>query len=531
MSKQKTTATTIARTINLLIPVFMLIAIYILGAKFFETHFFPRCTINGESAAFATPEEMTSFFADKQNGYIINIHGVKDEQINGADCDVRTNEEDAFTPLLKEQNPYKWILFPKVEYNDVKVAEISKKKVKKQAQYLYCLNNPYPKASKNAKCIYNSSSERFEIKKEEYGTKVDQKAFYKNLYSNMEMLNEDMNLEDGSYVSPKITSSSERLNAAVNMLNACLDATITYILPDGNKDIPSDSVAQWVSADKNLDIHYSDRKMRQYLYKLDDTYNTINKEKQIKTPDGKTVSISAGDYGWGIDIEKEIKELKKDLKNGQPVKRLPALINKSYDSNTYVEIDVPQKKAYMYVKGRSVYSGKFTSKKSMPSGKYNLSVKKSRLYFGTAGLEKKNFPDIGDEEYDEFVEAVPSGAYVAVIVSPDTITVTESMKNVALVEHLIDGIGSLSYSKEANIKAARKAYNNLTSSEQKKVTNYSKLTYAEGKIDSVVKAHQEQQKKELESRIKQEYQVNDDGNYYDSSTDSDYDNSYGYEEE
>lgn len=531
MTTQKTTATTIARTINFLIPVFMLIAIYILGAKFFETHFFPRCTINGESAAFATPQEMISFFADKQNGYIINIHGVKDEQINGADCDVRTNEEDVFTPLLKEQNPYKWILFPKVEYNDVKVAEISKKKVKKQAQYLYCLNNPYPKASKNAKCIYNSSSERFEIKKEEYGTKVDQKAFYKNLYSNMEMLNEDMNLEDGSYVSPEITSSSERLNATVNMLNTCLDATITYILPDGNKDIPSDSVAQWVSADKNLDIHYSDRKICQYLYKLDDSYNTINKEKQIKTPDGKTVSISAGDYGWGIDIEKEIKELKKDLKNGQPVKRTPVLINKSYNSNTYIEIDVPQKKAYMYVKGRLVYSGKFTSKKSMPSGKYNLIIKNNRVHFGTAGLEKKNFPDINDEEYNEFVEAVPSGAYVAVIVSPDTIAVTESMKNIALVEHLIDGIGSLSYSKEANIKAARKAYNNLTSSEQKRVTNYSKLTYAEGKIDSVVQTHKDQQKKELESRIKQEYQVNDDGSYHDQSTDSDYDNSYGYEEE
>jgi lipoprotein-anchoring transpeptidase ErfK/SrfK len=182
-------------------------------------------------------------------------------------------------------------------------------------------------------------------------------------------LEEQLSLEDaGCYVRPTYTKDSEELLALLEKANETVNTKIVYTFDDVTETIDGTLISQWLKFTDDCKMKIKSGKIEEYVASLASTYNTIYGSKQLKTTYGPTVTVRGGSYGWLINEEETVQQIKDALKSHEDYtgdvvyKQTAAVHNKDYDyGNTYVEINLTAQHLYFYKNGSLVVESDFVS--------------------------------------------------------------------------------------------------------------------------------------------------------------------------
>ncbi|MFL0197498.1 L,D-transpeptidase/peptidoglycan binding protein [Clostridium sp. WILCCON 0269] len=366
-----------------------LLGIYLLTSIYFMNHLYLGSKINGTDVSGKTVEEIKSQMASELNTYALNIkeRGDKKEQIKSGDINLKYKSDEQFKKFKYEQNPLKWISSIFNTKNSNMTAEISydKERLAKQIDNLSCFTDSNIIQPKEPSFKYVGNA--FVVVDQIKGNKVDKNILLKHVTDAISRMDSTIDLESSNcYVTPKYTAKSEKVIKARDMLNKYVSSKITYTFGNDKEILDGSAINKWVTVDSNFNVSLDKRKVKEYIVSLANTYNTSGKTRSFNTSSGNTISISGGDYGWQINIDKEVQDLSESIKKGQTIVKEPsynqtAVSHTGNDiGNTYVEIDMTQQHLWFYKNGSlivdgDVVTGNVSLNTATPEGIYRLEDK------------------------------------------------------------------------------------------------------------------------------------------------------------
>ena len=121
-------------------------------------------------------------------------------------------------------------------------------------------------------------------------------------------------MDEECYVMPKYTSDSPEVQKACDAMNQYCKASITYTMEDENVVVDKELISTWLKYDDNMQVSLDEDAVRKWMREFGKKYDTVGTTRSITTPNGKTVDVSGGTYGWSVDEDSETKTLINSIK-------------------------------------------------------------------------------------------------------------------------------------------------------------------------------------------------------------------------
>ena len=362
---------------------------YFATSLFYSTKFLMRTSVNGIDCTGKTMQEVETIIQKQVEGYVLNIETIQlgTEKIKGTDIDIKYKGYEQIQEAFDEQNSYLW---PKALFisNQIKaeiIFEYNKEKLDAAIMALECQKTENQTAPVSATVVYKDNA--FVIQEETYGTQLSVEAVKELIYSSVDSMDTDVNLEkSGCYVQPKFTAKSPEVIAAKDTMNQYLNAEITYSLDGKENILKKDTFVSWISVDENMNPVISVEKAKQYASTLANTYNTSDRVGVLTTPTGKQVQIANAILGRQVGVDAESTQLVSDIQSGKKVKRSPVIARQAMADghfvwgSTYVEVDITEQHMWYFQNGTLVFETDVVTglkdSNDTPTGIFSLLEKK-----------------------------------------------------------------------------------------------------------------------------------------------------------
>lgn len=519
-----------------------LLLIYLCMVAYFNCHIFPgtrfgNVKLSGKSADGAE-EELDGLLAD----YKLAITGRDgaSEVINRDDIKLKYVLDGFGAKLIDAQNPFAWPahLFRKstidekfdVVYDaDMLADKITSMKMTSEENMVEPVD---------AYIGDYESGVGFKIVGEVIGSKLDMEKFEAAVKDALTNVQSELDADKaGCYIDPQVYSDDKKLVKQEKRLNKYTDTRLTYTFGDDTVVLDGDTIYNWMDIKKNGKVSLDEEKIREFVRGLGSKYDTIFRTRTFKTSYKKDVVINGGDYGWWMNREKEVSELKELIKKGTVADREPVYFQKAEKygkddyGDTYVEINLSAQHLFLYKDGKVVLesdfvSGKDTKDRKTPGGVFGITYKERDAtlvgadyetpvsywmpFNGSIGMHdatwrKKfgsniyksggshgciNLPfNVAARIYDEIEKNTPVICYYLAGTESTSITTQDDKEIAQFAVDAIDRIGEVKKERKTFLakflKRTRKCYNELSYNQKKYVTNIDKLTKAEKELKAL----------------------------------------------
>ena len=397
--------------------VLALCALYFFISIKYKDQFLPNTYINGIDVSDLSIDQAKEKIAKTYEDYklVVKFREDKTEELTREAIDYHYAPAGEIETLLEKQSPLALIIsdihmsdytadldssYDEELLNAVtsKWTELKKKKMKKPV---------------NAHLSYEDAE--FKVAPEEAGTFLDKKKAMEKIREALDtdQIELDFTKMEGIYEEPTVFSDDKNLAKESEALNKVLKGvgTVTYELPNGQTQVLDGVVMKdWLKKDKKgnyqKDQETWNQKLQEYVAKLCEDYDTVNKDREFMTHNGRKITIPGrGYYGWKIDEEGEIAQLDEDIKAGKAVTHEPIYSQREASSmddnyglgNMYVEVDILDQHLWLYVDGKvavetDVVTGENDGRHNTPSGAFYVRAKvRNTVLTG---------PPIGDGVYE-----------------------------------------------------------------------------------------------------------------------------------
>lgn len=192
----------------------------------------------------------------------------------------------------------------------------------------------------------------------------------------------------GVYDQVNVYSSDLGLQRRLDALNQA--SKVNVVLTAGEKEykIGINEIKDIVTGlDENEKLIFDDAAFSEFLRKFAGSINTIGTERVFNGGAGREVRL-VSNYGWEMDLDKELIQLKEDLRSGQEVRRNPIWKKtaKSFGAmdwgTTFVEVDMASQHVYYFQDGQVVWdapcvTGNVARGDATPEGIYSIYSKET----------------------------------------------------------------------------------------------------------------------------------------------------------
>lgn len=388
---------------GVIIFVCVLLCMYLGMSIYFINHFYFGSSINCINVSGKSVKDAEAKILAEANGYSLELEerdNVKDK-INGIDINLQYNLGTKVEELKNNQNPFGWIyaLFISKEYKAAEITTYDENLLKEKYNKLSCFQNDNIVEPKNPSFEYTENG--YVVADEVYGNKLNTDCLYKQIVNAIVNGEKTLNLNaTGCYENPQYTTKSTETINAKNILNKYAASKITYSFGEKQEVLDGSTIHNWLNIDDNYTILLDEKKVKDYVKKLANTYNTDGAIREFTTSLGTKTKVSGGDYGWIIDISKETKDLIEIIKEGQSITKEPAYMQTAISrdindiGNTYVEINLNKQHLWYYKKGTlivegDVVTGNVSNGNSTPVGIYTLKFKEKNATLKGQGYSTK----------------------------------------------------------------------------------------------------------------------------------------------
>ena len=305
------------------IPVVILGAVYAAGAWYYSGHFYPNTTIDGVAVGGMTPTEAKN--ATKLgDGWTLTVKedGKDDIVVNASDISFDVQQTDT-DQSMSEQNPFTWpITVASGNTTDSEKIDVTYDKDKLNTLLRDKLNaaNDGRTQSADATVSFDDSAMAYSVTPEVQGNVIDVDAAVKKITDAMGSVKPvSVDIDSSLYVKPSKTKDDKGLNDSVDAANKMLQTKITYNIDgvDNALTVDSSQIKDWISIGEDGQAHLDENKVKKFLGTVGDKWDTVGKEQEYHTANGKTVKLGGGSTGWLTDEAAELTKLVADIKDGK----------------------------------------------------------------------------------------------------------------------------------------------------------------------------------------------------------------------
>lgn len=241
------------------------------------------------------------------------------------------------------------------------------------------------------------TTDDFKIVPEVYGTDTDYNMLIASMVQSIENNQMELNYTPEEYYKkPEITKDSQEIQERLDFCNSYLKDKVTYQLGEETVSISPAEIDKLIDvkfpkgegAAKSAKITVKKAAVRKYVETFSANHSTVGMKRDFKAYSGNHVVVQGGDYGYTVNIDKEVKQLTKDLKNKKKVTREPKWGKKGWGDysqtndigTTYVEISIGKQHLWYYKDGKkvvdcNVVTGDTVGGTITPTGTYGLTYK------------------------------------------------------------------------------------------------------------------------------------------------------------
>lgn len=381
---------------------FGIIVIGILGLiigfnVYYSNRWFNGTLINGIDVSKMTLEESEIKIKNDSSNYSLEIlarDGGRleiDEDDIDYDFQVGSGFQEVFrsqhegSPILSKENNYS------VEY-DVSYDESKLKKIVESSELIKGSKHYQIRKPKSATVKFSKENEQYECVPEDNGNTLKKDEFLKLVDTTLMKATENLDIsQDNSkfavYEKPEITSENPDLQTMLSAYNQAALRYIVWDLGNGVKEKVTPSIImKWIKYQDGA-VSFKNKKVESWVEKFCLKYKTVGIDRTIKSHTGKNIVIKGGDYGWQIDYEKTLKQMKKALNkkisekairtyndNPNEENRKKLTINKKisylntafqrdmdqldvdWDTENYTEVCLDEQMIYVIRKGKVAFS-------------------------------------------------------------------------------------------------------------------------------------------------------------------------------
>ena len=181
----------------------------------------------------------------------------------------------------------------------------------------------------NASIVYDSGSKAYIVEPEKPGTKLDPYKVLEAVNQAVSDLSDTAILDESAYIKPALVATDPALQDAAATANKYVAASVHLVLGSDEVDagtINADQISQWVSVGDDFAVTFNEEPMNNYLKEYGNSLDTIGTERTYTRPDGATFTVGGGLYGWEIDTNALVEEVRNAIMNGeQTTIRIPCI--------------------------------------------------------------------------------------------------------------------------------------------------------------------------------------------------------------
>ena len=291
-------------------------AVYFGGAAWFSGHFLPHSEIGGYDISGMSVDEATALFDQASGDYKLKVEGEGlDFEVSSDDTGLRIDSAKVAQKAIEQNAFWTWPAhFVKSDVQDLTdamqvtfdekgFAKFVNKKVKKLNKKA---SDPTP-----ATIAYDKKSDGFVIVPEELGTKLDSDAVLAKVEEAAFQMETSVEIGEDELLRPDVLQDDERLAKAVDTANSYLGADVQLVL--GGKDwqkVDGKLISSWIKLNKDVVPVLDDQAVRDWAGARVSETNTVGAHREFTTPRGDAVSVDGGSYGWQVDYEPFLEQLK-----------------------------------------------------------------------------------------------------------------------------------------------------------------------------------------------------------------------------
>lgn len=401
----------------------------------YRNRWYRNTKINGIDVSGMSLSESVKTIKKQMGSYELTVKGRDGGslKISGDAVDYRLSFDESVQKLFARQHGQ--LTLPggmlNYTYDAVGTPSYSSKKVRKIIGRSEILNgsSSYPiQEPKSASIVYSSDRKQMVIQKEEEGNALIRGELIKAVVQALEDVDTSIDLRDSSkypdvYKKPKLTSKDKALTSRLTQYNEAALRFVTWDMGENTtEELTPEEISKWLVW-KDGAVTYDTQAMRDWVEKLCLKYKTVGKTRKIKSHTGKKVTVSGGDYGWQMDYEKTVEQVKAVLDKEADSDAVKAYqkdpsdsnrkalttqckvlyantayrkdyvnYSRDWDSKNYTEIDLSAQMVYVFRNGKVSYScrtisGKPVTGRTTPTGTYY--VKEHQMHRTLVGADYK----------------------------------------------------------------------------------------------------------------------------------------------
>lgn len=368
----------------------LLLVVYVAGALFFTGHFYPNTTISHRDISLKSTDEVASVISQVSSDYTIHVSGKGlNFAVSSADMGINVDGQKIARAAVAKNNAWTWPvqLSKSHDVTDDLVAEYNSNGLEKAISDPINKWNETAEDPVNATLAYNEGKNAYDIVPERTGTKVDVSAAIELIDDAVLAMKDKVELTDDQMVQPQILKDNESLLAAQKTANGYVKADLKMIMHGDNVgEINADQISQWVTIDDEANVSFDEGAMDAWLTEYGNGLDTVGSERAYTRPGGKQVTVSGGTYGWEVDTESLVDQVRQQITEGaQGDFDIPIIVGGAKftakgepDWVDYIDVDLSEQHAY-YFNGSGeaqwesdVITGRPDGKHDTPTGVWTL---------------------------------------------------------------------------------------------------------------------------------------------------------------
>lgn len=358
------------------------VVLYIAGAVYFNSHFYPGTVICGTDCSRMKPEEVKEKVIGSIGDYSLDIieRGDGKNTILASQIGLSYVDDGGIEKAAKSQRSYLWPFM--LLTGKTSAAQISTSydaaKVDAVLREYPCFDRENVIEPEDA--YLGETDTGYEIVPEVEGTLLD---YERTKDAVLEALDEGASAvsldEAGCYEKPAVYADDEALNTEAERLNVFMGGRITFDFWDRQEVVDTGVIRTFINEYENGEWFIDPEKVRSYVAGLAEKYDTYGGYRSFHTSIGTVVDLYGGDYGWMIDQGETSQMLLEAVRNKSvetidPIYTYTAMDRSTNDiGDTYVEVCISRQEMWCYQDGylvvdTPVVTGNVNKGKATPSG-------------------------------------------------------------------------------------------------------------------------------------------------------------------
>ena len=339
--------------------IFLCVLSYVVLTCFFYNHFFYDATINNISVSLCNIDSAVKTISLIDDSYELSINTKNDTyKIKAKDIDFKYDvSKDKISDVLSRQNPFLWFIPNNHNYNIQ--AKISYNKEKLNTILKSFNINEGRKEPENALILKENSE--FIIKEENIFDYFDEDIVIDEIDKCIRNVNTSIDIDNNKYYEkPQYTYN--KLLPDLGQINNIIRKQISFNCVYDKISIPQDILCNFLLYE-NHNIGFNTDEIYKYVNKIAEKYNTLGSTRIFKASNGKEIKVLPGNYGWSINVDETVDEIKEAiLSDGNAYE-----FNAKYESTgfktettsddigaTYIEIDIEKQHMWFYQDGKLI---------------------------------------------------------------------------------------------------------------------------------------------------------------------------------